>query len=262
MSTTMKPIRLIVADIDGCISRGSSSAYSPHVIERMIEVNNRSRSDETVPPITFCTGRPQPYVECLMQVTHAYMPALCEAGIVLFDPETHAVRIHPGFGREEQQAYEELRRQIEERLVSEQVMFEPGKITHHTMLITPPLRPEDFVEEAREIAGQFNDLIEVETTKVCVHFLFRHLHKGSGVEWLAEYTGIGMDEMAGIGDARPDLPFLKKVAISCAPSEAHNDVKDVCTLVSGKCDADAMIELLDHCIAHNEDAVQAEGTNG
>jgi hydroxymethylpyrimidine pyrophosphatase-like HAD family hydrolase len=243
--------QLIVADIDGCLSKGGSSPYSPRLIEKLIETNMRSREDPACPAITFCTGRPQPYVECLIQVTHGYTPALCEAGMLLFDPQSHAVHFHPEFGSAERQIVESLRREITARLIRPGVMFEPGKVTHHTLLLSPPLRPADLIEEARDIASKYDGLVEVETTRFCIHFLFRHLHKGAGIEWLSQYTGVPLRNMAGIGDARPDLPFLKRVGLSCAPLEAQDDVKQICNIVSGNCDAEAMIELVDHCLRHN-----------
>jgi 3-deoxy-D-manno-octulosonate 8-phosphate phosphatase KdsC-like HAD superfamily phosphatase len=57
--------------------------------------------------------------------------------------------------------------------------------------------------------------------------------------------------MAGIGDARPDIPFLEKVGLPFAPGNAHDDVKAVCSMVSEHADSEAAIELLDYVIAHN-----------
>jgi hydroxymethylpyrimidine pyrophosphatase-like HAD family hydrolase len=98
----------------------------------------------------------------------------------------------------------------------------------------------------------------VEPTKSCVHFLFQHLHKGTGVEWLAAVTGIGLHEMAGIGDARPDLPFLQQVAIACAPGNAHPDVKAIAHWTSELEDSDASIEFMDRVVNHNRAITRAE----
>lgn len=244
-------VRLLVADIDGCLSRGSKNPFSPRLIERLIDANNRSRTDINVPAVTFCTGRPQPYVECLIQVSHGYMPALCESGSVLFDPSLHTVQIHPGFGEREQELLRELAGRIEREFAGLDVMAEPGKVTHLTLLIAEPLKARDLLPKALEIAASFDGAFEVEMTRICLHFLFRHLHKGTGLQWLADYTGISPAHMAGIGDARTDLPFLRMVPHSCAPAEAHEDVKSICTFLSSGCDADAAVEFLDFLIDHN-----------
>jgi hydroxymethylpyrimidine pyrophosphatase-like HAD family hydrolase len=244
-------IRLIVADIDGCLSRGSGSPFDIQLLSRLAEANVASRSDWNVPAITFCTGRPQPYVECLLQATRGYTPALCEGGTVFFDPATHVIATHPNFTEREEKILAELRAQVDRELLRPNIKHEPGKITHITLIIQPPDTPAALFDQAKEIAARFDGEFVVERTRMCIHFLFRHIHKGVGIDWLAEHTGIAHSEMAGIGDARPDLPFLTKVGLPFAPANAHADVKAVCTLISEHPDSEAAIELLDTVIEHN-----------
>jgi hydroxymethylpyrimidine pyrophosphatase-like HAD family hydrolase len=138
------------------------------------------------------------------------------------------------------------------------VQHEPGKFTHFTLVVSPPTRPADLLEAAENLAAQFPGWWRVEVTKSCVHFLFQHLHKGTGVEWLASMTGIGLEEMAGIGDARPDIPFLSQVGIACAPGNAHPDVKAVAHWTSPLEDAEATIEFMDRVVDHNRALTRAE----
>lgn len=244
-------IRLIVADIDGCLSRGSGSPFDIHLLSRLAEANVASRSDWNIPAITFCTGRPQPYVECLLQATRGYTPALCEGGTVFFDPVSHSIATHPNFTEREEKLLSELRAQVDRELLRPNVKHEPGKITHITLIIQPPDTPKSLLPIAQQIAARFDGEFNVEMTRMCIHFLFRHIHKGVGIDWLAEHTGIPHSEMAGIGDARPDLPFLMKVGLPFAPGNAHQDVKAVCKVISQRPDSEAALELLDHVIEHN-----------
>lgn len=244
-------IRLLVFDIDGCLSRGSFSHFSAEMISRLREVNSLATRDPIYPAITVCTGRPQPYVECFLQMIGGTMPALCEGGTVLFDPHTHGVYTHQNFGLREERLLEALRHEVERELVNDAVMFEPGKVTHLTLLVTPPYTPEELLPSALQIAQRFGPEFVVETTRICVHFLFRHLHKGTGVAWLSERTGIAPNEMAGMGDARPDVSFLQLVGIAAAPSNAHDDVKAIAHFVSEKSDAEGALEFVDWIIAHN-----------
>jgi HAD superfamily hydrolase (TIGR01484 family) len=244
-------IRLIVADIDGCLSRGSGSFFELELLRRLAEANIASKTDWNVPAITFCTGRPQPYVECLLQATRGYTPALCEGGTVFFDPVTHSIATHPNFTEREEKILAELRTQVERELVAPNIKPEPGKITHITLIIQPPDTPASLLPKAQEIAARFNSEFVVERTRMCIHFLFREIHKGVGIDWLAEHTGISHEEMAGMGDARTDLPFLTKVGFPFAPADAHSDVKAICKLISERPDAEAALELLDCVIEHN-----------
>lgn len=248
-----RPTRLIVADIDGCLSKGSRTHFLPAVIDKLVETNLASRHDPLVPAVTFCTGRPQPYVECLLQVTHGTVPALCEGGTVLFDPVTHEVEFHEDFGREERIVLERLRLAIEQRLVRPRVVPEPGKATHVTLLVTHPLTPADLMDEAEAIRAEFGDLFTLECSRIAMHFLFRHLNKGSGIVWLSRRTGIGLDEMAGIGDAPPDLHFMRRVGSACAPANAFDEVKRVATHVSALEDAGATIEFVDAVVRRNRE---------
>ena len=244
-------IRLIVADIDGCLSRGSGSPFDIQLLSRLAEANVASRSDWNVPAITFCTGRPQPYVECLLQATRGYTPALCEGGTVFFEPVPHVIATHPSFTEREEKLLAQLRAYVDRELVRPNVKHEPGKITHITLIIQPPDTPASLYPIAEAIAARFDGEFIVEKTRMCIHFLFRHIHKGVGIDWLAEHTGVAPSEMAGIGDARPDLPFLAKVGLPFAPANAHPDVKAICSMISEHQDSEAALELLDYCIEHN-----------
>jgi hydroxymethylpyrimidine pyrophosphatase-like HAD family hydrolase len=245
------PIRLIVADIDGCLSGGAGAPFDMRLLEALAWANRESRTNPAVPAVTLCTGRPQPYVECLLQVIGGHVPALCESGTVFFDPQSHSILTHPGFGLEEEKALEDLRNRVAHAMMKDNIKPEPGKVTHLTVIVQPPDTPEALYDQAVEIAAEFGNMFVVELTRICVHFLFRHLHKGTGVQWLSQHTGIPLQQMAGIGDAAPDLPFLTQVGYAFAPANAQPEVKSACHKVSLKNDAEAAFELFQSIMDHN-----------
>ncbi len=61
-----------------------------------------------------------------------------------------------------------------------------------------------------------------------------------------------MNHMAGIGDATPDLPFLKMVGFAFAPGNAHPTVKAVSHFISELSDSDSAHEMLDMILQHNQ----------
>ena len=248
---TDRPIRAFVCDIDGCLSQGSTPAFRADVLAALRRANQLSRTDPAWPAITFCTGRTMPYVECLVQATDGRLPAICENGTVMFEPTRYEVTLHAGLGDVENEALREMRGLIDARLMLPGVQHEHGKGTHFTLVTRPPATPDHIVATARELAAGFDGLFIVEPTRTCVHLTFRHLHKGTGIEWLAEATGIDPEEMAGIGDARPDLPFLARVGIACAPGNAHPDVRAACHWHSDAHDGGAALEFLDRIVARN-----------
>jgi len=249
-------IDLIVADIDGCLTQGSSTGYSLQLIEKLQTTNKLARTDSAVPPVTFCTGRPQPYVECLIQATHGYIPALCESGAVFYDPLLPSVLMHPAFGRNEELLPARLREMIDREMICDHITYGPGTVTHVALLVAPPHEASEYLDQALEIARRFDGEFLIETTRICIHFMFPRLHKGAGIEWLSRHTRIAPERMAGIGDAHPDLPFLDMMGFSCAPANAHEDVKNVCHLVSDKNYAEATMDFIDRIIAMNRSSLQ------
>lgn len=249
--TTHPRIRLVVADIDGCLSRGSTTPFSPVLLERLREVNTLSQSDANYPAITFCTGRPQPYVECLLQVTHGHHPALCENGGIIFDPVTHAVHITGHFTADDARRLDALRADVVAELLGENIVIEPGKCTILTVLAIAPARPQELLPAAQALAARHGDAFNVDATRLALHFVQRHIDKGSGLAWLSGMTGILPSEMAGIGDAQPDVAFLRNIGLPCCPANAEDDVKTVCQWRSERNDAEGTLDLLERIIAHN-----------
>ena len=252
------PIRMLVADIDGCLSRGTGRPFDHDLLRTLADANIASRTDATVPAITLCTGRPQPYVECLLQAIAGYHPALCESGTVFFDPVSHSILTHPEFDAERQSQLKALRERVAQRLEKPNVKPEPGKLTHITLIIQQPDTPAALLPTAEEIVAEFGDVFYVEESRICLHFLFQHIHKGVGLHWLSDATGVPLHQMAGIGDARPDLPFLERVGLAWAPANAQNEVKAKCHGVSTLEDAGAARELLQLIITHNR-RLKADG---
>jgi hydroxymethylpyrimidine pyrophosphatase-like HAD family hydrolase len=251
-------IRLLVCDIDGTLSKGSTHPIPMRVLQRLHDTNTRSKTDPDFPAIVFLTGRTQPYIECLMQVIDAHLPSICENGTVLFEPTRYEIQLHPSFTQHEQRAIEQMRQILDEEFLRPGLQHEPGKFTHFTLLVGEPHTPAGLLDHALELAQRLPGWFHVEATKSCIHFLLTHIHKGLGVDWLSAITGVSPEQMAGMGDARPDLPFLRKVGIACAPANSHPDVKLIAHWTSELEDGEAAIEFLDRVVDHNRSLTRAE----
>jgi len=73
-------IKVVVMDIDGCLTPGEVEEIDLGVLKKLREYNQRSKDDPLIPAITFCTGRPQPYLEAMHQMLSGYLPAIYESG--------------------------------------------------------------------------------------------------------------------------------------------------------------------------------------
>lgn len=62
-----------------------------------------------------------------------------------------------------------------------------------------------------------------------------HTHKGSGVKWLAEWLGIGLEEVAVYGDSWNDLEMLAMFPHSYTTSNGIPRAKEIAGLTLGYC---------------------------
>ena len=74
--------------------------------------------------------------------------------------------------------------------------------------------------------------------------MVRGLDKAAGVRWLARETGIPLHHMAGVGDARGDLQFMRLLGWSAAPANAHMSVKQAVHYTSPYHNGQGLIDIL------------------
>ena len=126
MKKKLKPIRLIVFDIDGVLTNGEAEPLDLDLFAPLAEMNRVACLDSSKPAVTVCTGRPAPYVEAILQAIDGHIPAVFENGAGLYVPETYQFLPHPRVG---DGALMRLIRQrlIETLLEKKQAYFQPGK---------------------------------------------------------------------------------------------------------------------------------------
>ena len=88
-------------------------------------------------------------------------------------------------------------------------------------------------------------------TPVSIDVFPDHLSKKSGVEWLSTVLGIGLDEMAFIGDSTGDIGAIESVGLGMAPSNASDSVKERADYVCAGDHLDGVVEAFDFCLSHN-----------
>src|SRR5262249_46039642 len=203
-------IRLLVVDVDGVLSLGEAPPFDSTVLQRLAEINDRARHEPTCPAITLCTGRPAPYVEVLTQVIHGFSPAIYEHGAGLYIPEPYGFKWHPSLTPTVHMQLMQLHSILHDALVTtNRALFTPGKSATFIQCGRPGVSLDEVCREATLLADQFGDTFIVEAGATCVNVLVRGLDKAEGVRWLARDTGIALQEMAGVGDAQGDMPFMQ-----------------------------------------------------
>jgi hydroxymethylpyrimidine pyrophosphatase-like HAD family hydrolase len=240
-------LRLAVIDIDGCLTPGVASEWNWPAVQAICTINQRARRGEPVPAVTLCTGRQAPYVEVLMQAIGAHLPGIYENGCGLYFPDRFRFVEHSSITMATREALTTAKMHLHAKVVEPGLGFmQPGKEVSLTLF---PL-PGTSLSHLRQIVA--DELVEqdvevtIQTSVSCVDVTPHEIDKGAGVRWLSEETGIGLEEMGGIGDSSGDLAFLQLVGRSAAPDNAVPEVKMAVDFVASSENGDGVLEILRH----------------
>lgn len=219
-------IKLFVTDLDGCVSHPFKTP-DWEAINRLRELNLMSRNDDKIPPLTICTGRPFPYAEAVAQWLDVQHPFVFEsAGLFVWDGHRIETALNSENG-ELDPIYA-----MQKWLQNEILPNYPDMVLEFTKMmdagiVSPNKKVVDEVHAVimEKIEADFPDL-EVHTTDVSVNVLLPGNNKLQGLKLLGKYVGIGLDEMAYIGDSGGDVVALKNVKMAFSPSNARQVAKD------------------------------------
>lgn len=247
----MSAIRLVVVDIDGCLTPGEAQPWDFSVLQFVAELNRKARVDPRQFAVTLCTGRQEPYVEAMMQAIDARLPGIYENGGGLYFPAPYRFVENPAITPAQRASLAELRRVLTHAIVEAGMgQFQPGKEVSLTLY---PARTGVTFEQLADIARRALDgkvsgwtIMPLVTS---VDIVLDGIDKGAGVEWLSRETGIPLAQMAGIGDSPGDLPYLRRIGFSAAPANATDDVKRAVQYVSPFEDGKAVVDILSKWMA-------------
>jgi len=221
-------IQLIVSDIEGCLSPGKGVPLEMSQLARL-QSYNLAAAEQCRPPMTLCTGRPQPFVEAFAQMLAVFMPCVCENGALIYNPKTDETHIHPSINPEQIGALSDLRKLLENEVMQRiPHRREPGK--EICISLNPVACPEDYPARIRVLYEALLPEVDVALFNIthsasAVDITPKGIDKAAGVRFLSEMTGIPLAAMLGIGDTRGDLPFLEIVGSVAVPANAQEELK-------------------------------------
>lgn len=240
--------KLFAVDIDGCLAPVQHATYDLERLSAIAELNRRSKIDDTVPPLTIISGRPHAYVDALMQVLDIELPASFENGAGLAFRKPYHATLVPEV-TERARDLEALAGRLRER---SDVVVQPGKIASLSVFWYPTKQEvQGLARTTEQLIGELGLDLVVEPSQDCVNVLVPGVDKTRGLLLLAEAIGVGLDEIAGIGDSLGDVEWLKLCGASCAPVNAHPDARQAATFRSSLADAAALLEFYRALIAEN-----------
>ena len=218
-------IKLFISDIDGCLSRPFKTP-DWELLSQLRRLNEQSINDMAVPPLSICSGRPFPYVEAVAQWLGVDQPVVFEsAGI--YELETNKIDFLPAFDDDAEQEVEELKNWLREDVVPEY----PGLIIEFTKRMDAGVIHletsviQEIYPQVVEYVSEHYPRFEVHHTDVSINIILAKNNKRNGILELCEVLDLNPREVAYIGDSSGDVPGLKIVGRSFAPSNASDDVK-------------------------------------
>jgi len=243
-------IRLIVTDVDGCLTEERSRPFDLGLITQIKEFNDKSRQfPEIYPPITLCTGRPQPYAEALLKTIGAPLPAITENGGIIYDLLQNTYDYEEKFDANWALKLFELRKIVISKILPQfPVRIQPGKETHLTLITANPKQTRELL--AAQLNSHLDDFF-IDETESHLNIVPCIFDKGTGFQKLVRLTQIPAEEIAAVGDAEADLAFLKLAGFPMCPGNAASKVKEQCRYVSRQTYTAGLIEIIEKCVAFN-----------
>jgi hydroxymethylpyrimidine pyrophosphatase-like HAD family hydrolase len=240
-------LKLIVLDVDGVLSQGEAQKLDLSLLERLADLNRRARQDHLIPGVTLNTGRPSPYVEAVMQAIDGWQPALYESGAGMYFPQTYQFKTTPLLTAAQAEALQEIVAALDKEVVKKgRAYWQPGKTVCYTLFAVEPLTLADILPEARAVVAELSDQFMVTPAILALNIHPAHINKGTGLQWLAQETGIDPAEMGGVGDSSADVDFLRLVRNPAAPANATPEVKEAVDYVSSEITAAGLHDILNH----------------
>lgn len=219
-------IKLFVTDLDGCISYPFQTP-TWDAINKIRELNIKSRTDKHIPPLSICTGRPYPYAEAVAQWLDIKLPFVFESA-GLFHWEGNKVETALKSSDGELEPIREMKKWLEKIILPEfpSASYEFTKMMDAGVVSTD----KDVIDQIHEkvitkVNRDFPNL-EIHATDVSVNILILGNNKLQGMRLLAKSQNITLDEIAYIGDTSGDLPALEKVKLAYSPKNARAVVKN------------------------------------
>lgn len=245
-------IKLFVTDLDGCISYPFQTPKW-ETINKIRELNLLSRTDETVPPLTICTGRPYPYAEAVAQWLDVRIPFVFESA-ALYIWEGNKIETALSSTDGALKPIREMKQWIKGELLNS---FPTAQLEFTKMMDAGIVCPDkDVVQEMypvmrKKVEADYPEL-EIHTTDVSVNILMPGNNKLQGMKLLAKKVGVELGEIAYIGDTGGDIPALEKVKMPYSPSNATAAVKKVTRNLESET-TDAVLEAYQQVIEMNRE---------
>jgi hydroxymethylpyrimidine pyrophosphatase-like HAD family hydrolase len=265
-----RPIKLIVTDLDGCLTGYEEGPVDAVGLAELRLWNDRAIGESNVPPVVLISGRPMGYVEAFARIIGAPYPCIFENGCGMYRPDGglgHEYAFHPVLvaDPESDAAVSLLNEYFEEHLIKPKGC---GRITgkRYAISLTPCLggSVEDLMAAVGKVPAELLDGFYITRSMSVVDITPAGINKGYGFDWLINVLrddydlNIGPDNVLGIGDSWGDLPFLEKCGVSSAPANAAAEIRERVDYASVSNEIYAVLDIIAGTAVHNKRLAELE----
>lgn len=236
----------VICDIDGCIAPEASVPMDAGRLAELAAWNREAAAAGDRPVVTYCSGRPEPFVEAICRLTsNQELPAVAENGVWLFHPATNGWDRDPAITVEHMRRVQAAREWVEGEFGPRGVVLQPGKAASLSLYhqdtaylrTLPPVLVERFEREAWPL--------RVSMTWLYINCDLAHISKGTGVDRLVEAAGLKRERLAGIGDTPSDAAIAERVSFFACPANADDELKARADYVSPLAEAAGVLDILE-----------------
>jgi HAD superfamily hydrolase (TIGR01484 family) len=244
------PIKWIICDIDGCLSPEESIPWNLDHFGRFAAISRAASAGMgPVPPITLCTGRPQPYAEVLAKILDIRAPIICENGAVIYNLHDNRSVYGPGVTPEKIRGLRAVRAFIETEILAAfpGVIIQFGKEAQMSIFSE---RPEVFADVRPRIEQFARETgapeLVIDKSYYYLNISLAGVNKGNTLTQLLDTLGVTRDEAAGVGDTEGDIPLRNAVGFFACPSNARASLQALADYVAPYPDIEGLLDILQH----------------
>lgn len=259
-----KLVRLIASDLDGTLFYAGSAVSAR--TEKVLDMARAHGVDFTI-----CTGRSPYELGDLPERLRLTAPVICRNGAEIVDPTDRRTLHRQLISTDESTSFLRfcIREQIDVCLCTQDAVLFPKKSFFSSFFLPPPQGPKyvsleevvpletlehyklilpvkqakyagarAFLDQCPGIrrtaaSGEIDDLISI------------NAHKGSGLQWVAEYLGLSGENCCAFGDFINDVPMFQYVGLSFAMENAAPDVQAAAGFVAPANTDDGVAQALE-----------------
>lgn len=229
-------MRIIMSDVDGCITPEESVPWDVETFHQFIAVcRNIAGGGSHLPPLTLCTGRPQPYVEALLKLLDIRLPAVCESGAVLYTLSDNYARYAPSVTAAKVAGLRALRCFIEDHVLPSHpgTLLQFGKEAQLSIFSKDPgVFPSVRKQLDAFLKARTDIEVEISNSHFYINIGLAGVDKGSAIRHVLGELAISHAEAAGIGDTEGDMAIRENVAFFACPANATAPIRKVADYVS------------------------------